>query len=345
MAFIFEQSDSEIYASHAGLAVAGPIINRHSGLRKRLKSIPLRHGILHIDLVRTYLGLLCQGKNDFEAVEEVRKDLFFQQALEIGRVPSSARLRQRFDEQAEALTQAADDCIVPMLKNLRATVSALPTGHVALHADVFCLDNSKTRKEGVARTYHGYDGYAPIGAYLGEEGWCVGLELRPGDQHSQKDFLFFLDRVLPRARALAGNRPLLITLDGAHDAAANREYLAREQIDYLIKWNPRKENPNDWKVRAEAEGRFVEVRPGKRVALFDEVVEWSFGERTGRAHGRPPGSAFADSRPGAGRLVDQPGCRQCGCRAGDSPLSAPGHLRAVSQRVQERPGSWRQLSS
>ena len=75
---------------------------------------------------------MCQGKNDFEAVEEVRKDLFFQQALEIGRVPSSARLRQRFDEQAEALTQAADDCIVPMLKNLRATVSALPTGHVAL---------------------------------------------------------------------------------------------------------------------------------------------------------------------------------------------------------------------
>jgi len=44
MAFIFEQSDSEIYASHAGLAVVGPIINRHSGLRKRLKSIPLRHG-------------------------------------------------------------------------------------------------------------------------------------------------------------------------------------------------------------------------------------------------------------------------------------------------------------
>ena len=77
MAFIFEQSDSEIYASHAGLAVAGPIINRHSGLRKRLKSIPLRHGIPHIDLVRTYQGLLCQGKNDFEAVEEVRKGSLF----------------------------------------------------------------------------------------------------------------------------------------------------------------------------------------------------------------------------------------------------------------------------
>ena len=81
---------------HAGLAVAGPIINRHSGLRKRLKSIPLRHGIPHIDLVRTYLGLLCQGKNDFEAVEEVRKDLFFQQALEIGLfIETLAQTRRR----------------------------------------------------------------------------------------------------------------------------------------------------------------------------------------------------------------------------------------------------------
>ena len=53
--------------------------------------------------------LLCQGKNDFEAVEGVRNDLFFRQALGIGRVPSSARLRQRFDEQAEALTEAADE--------------------------------------------------------------------------------------------------------------------------------------------------------------------------------------------------------------------------------------------
>ncbi len=81
-------------------------------------------------------------------------------------MPSSARLRQRFDEQAETLIQAVDDCLAPMLANLCATVTPMRTGHVALHADVFCLDNSKTHKAGVARTYHGYDGYAPIGAYL-----------------------------------------------------------------------------------------------------------------------------------------------------------------------------------
>jgi len=107
MAFIYEQSDREIYASHAGFAVAGPIITRQSGLKKRLKSIPLRNGIPHIDLLRTYLGLGYQCKNDFEAVKEVRNDPFFKYAPGIGWVPSSARLRQLLDEQAVEVTQEA----------------------------------------------------------------------------------------------------------------------------------------------------------------------------------------------------------------------------------------------
>ena len=135
-----------------------------------MKSVPLRHGIPHIDLMRTHLGLLCLAKNDFEAVEGIRDDAFLHHALGIARVPSSARLRQRFVEQALALTAAADDCLVPLLSNVKAPIAALPSGHVALHADVFCLDNDKTRKEGGSRTYQGYDGCAPIGAYLGEGG-------------------------------------------------------------------------------------------------------------------------------------------------------------------------------
>ena len=178
------------------------------------------------------------------------------------------------------MTQIADACLVPLLSNLQAPVTALPSGQVALHADVFCLDNSKTAREGVSRTYHGYDGYAPIGAYLGEEGWCVGLELRPGDQHSQKDFVFFLDRVLPRAKALAGERRLLITLDAGHDAAANREQLQNAQTDYLIKWNPHSEDPRAWAERARNEGRFQTVREDKRVAYFDETIEWTFKKQT-----------------------------------------------------------------
>lgn len=216
-------------------------------------------------------------------------------------MPSSARLRQRFDAQAQEYIWAADDTLMPLLRNLKAPITAEPSGHVALHADVFCLDNGQTRKEGVGRTYHGYDGYAPIGAYLGAEGWCVGAELRPGTQHSQKEFGFFLDRILPRSRTLADGRPLLLTLDGAHDARENRERLQREDgVDYLIKWNPRGEAPEAWQARAQDEGRFVSVRDGKREALFDETRRWRadgraytarhvvrLTERTVDRHGQP----------------------------------------------------------
>ena len=94
-----------------------------------------------------------------------------------------------------------------------------------------------------------------------------------GINTAKRIFPFFPDRTLPRARLLAGKRKLLVTLNGAHDTTANREQLMREQVDYLIKWNPRSENPESWKARAEARERLMEVRPGKRVTIFDEIVE------------------------------------------------------------------------
>ena len=63
--------------------------------------------IADIDILRSYLGLLCLGKSDFQAITGMRDDDFFQQALGIGRVPSTERLRQRLDE-------AAADGLVPL---------------------------------------------------------------------------------------------------------------------------------------------------------------------------------------------------------------------------------------
>jgi hypothetical protein len=40
-----------------------------------------------------------------------------------------------------------------------------------LDADVTPLNNAKTKKEGVSRTYKGDDGFAPMAAYLGQEGY------------------------------------------------------------------------------------------------------------------------------------------------------------------------------
>jgi hypothetical protein len=82
------------------------------------------------------------------------------------------------------------------------------------------LDNSQSKKEGVSRTYKGMDGYAPMAAYLGQEGYCLEMEPREGKQHCQKGTPQFLQRVIGRARQLTAT-PLLLRLDGGNDAIEN----------------------------------------------------------------------------------------------------------------------------
>ena len=180
--FTLQQSRTEVYTPNGGLALVGHCLNRHTSLTKTARTVAKRHGIPNIELIRTYLGLITLGKSDFEAVEPVRTDPFFKSALGIKQSPSSARLRQRFDEDAQGLTPLLDDASVEFLQSVEAPVSPLAMGHVALDMDVFPMDNSQTHKEGVSYTYKGYDGYAPLAAYLGQEGWCLGCELR----HAQR---------------------------------------------------------------------------------------------------------------------------------------------------------------
>ena len=54
----------------------------------------------HGDVVTSKIGLLALGKPDFEAVEALRVDPFFYQALGLDAVPSAATLRQRLDAWA-----------------------------------------------------------------------------------------------------------------------------------------------------------------------------------------------------------------------------------------------------
>jgi hypothetical protein len=175
--FIIEQSDDEFYTSHSGLALAGLCINRYSGLSQmiRRKMEKRTNIITDSDLLRCYLGLLCLGKSDYEAISSMRDDDYFKSSLSISQVPLPERLGQRLDEQAEAFLGIAQKCSLAMLKKAKAHLSALDTGPP--NADVFPMDNFGTKKEKVSYTYKGYDGYAPIAAYLGLEGWCLEAEL------------------------------------------------------------------------------------------------------------------------------------------------------------------------
>ncbi|VAW85352.1 Mobile element protein, partial [hydrothermal vent metagenome] len=266
----------ETYTSNAGLTLVGQCIQL-SLLEKSPFQKQQVGGIRHSDILKSYLSMACLGKSDFEAIENYRKDAYLQEAIGISHVPSSSRLRQRMDEQADDYRTVIDTSMMNFMIKARVPVTELPSGHVVLDLDVFPMDNSKTKKEGVSRTYKGHDGYAPLAAYLGEEGWCIACELREGKQHGQKEFIHTLERVIPRARSLT-SLPLLMRLDSGHDALENRLYLNDENVDYLIKWNPRREKKKSgmWLEKAEKLGDQViweAPRQGKRVATFSVTVK------------------------------------------------------------------------
>ena len=267
--FIIERSADEFYTSHSGLALVGLGINRFTSLNAKLKkAIPDTKDITNTDVIRSYLGLLSLGKSDYEAIADMKDDKFFQQSLGIKTVPSPETLRQRLDETGAIFQPLISSTYTEFIANAKGHVTPLAIGHVAVDMDVFCMDNSGTKKEGCSHTYHGYDGYAPIAAYLGEEGWCVNLEFRQGSQHSQSNVIPFLEETISRASSLT-SKPLLFRLDSAHDAVETRATLhGRKKLDYILKWNPRKQDLPAWLARGLKEGEVTEPRRGKRVAVF-----------------------------------------------------------------------------
>lgn len=124
----------------------------------------------------------------------------------------------QLDAQADGLLALTDELTVALLKNAGAPITPLACGLVPLDIHVFTQDKGKTRKEGVSRTYAGTDGYAPIAVYLGQEGWCVALELREGTHFSSRETEYTLERSLPRAQALTTAGLLVRWESGFHFA-------------------------------------------------------------------------------------------------------------------------------
>ena len=269
---ILEQSSEEFYTSHSGLVLAGACINQYSDLSRHVgRVVKGSDHIAEIDILRSYLGLLCLGKNDYQAIAAMREDDYFKQALGIGRIPSVERLRQRLDEAGDALIPVINRSSRTMLKRLKAPITGYRSGLVPLDVDVFPQDNSNTKKEGVSRTYKNYDGYAPMAAYLGKEGWCLEVELRPGSQHSQKGFVDFIKRVISGARELT-EQPLLVRADAGNCAQESLVALEdAEKTHYIVKWNPRSSDVLAWRDRVFAEGVVKTPREGKRVGTM--VIE------------------------------------------------------------------------
>ena len=256
------------------------------------KALPVRTGVATSDIVRSYLGLLVQGKSDFDAIENLRADAFFKRALGIGLLPSSPTLRQRLDAAAPVLAEHVLPMIERLLWRHAPEYGVLPCGWLPLDIDTFAMDNSGTAKEGVGRTYAGVDGYCPLAAYLGRHGFCLDLSLRPGTQHSTKGTDEDLRRIVPLAQRLSAagpKAPVLARLDSGFDAAAlmaSMESLnapGLPQVDWLIKWNPRCADAAELANERDAAGASWEhPRRGKRVSTWEQEVQVPGVQRTVR---------------------------------------------------------------
>ena len=281
----------------AGLALVGHYLAALRPTLERLDArLPVKSGVANSDIVRSYVGLLVQGKSDFDAIENFRGDTFYKQALGIALLPSSPTLRQRMDAKAVELFDFVPSMIQTLLAGQRPDYGVLPCGWLPLDIDTFAMDNGGTAKEGVGRTYAGVDGYCPLAAYLGQHGFCLELALRPGVQHSASETDFNLQRVIPMAQRLSAashgshkSAPILARLDSGFDSArlmgeieaCNRTGLQGPrrgpewpQVDWLIKWNPRKTDVAALAARLDAEAatHWESPRAGKRVTLWEQAV-------------------------------------------------------------------------
>lgn len=165
-------------------------------------------------------------------------------------IPSAETLRQRFDMIGDSLRKDIQQANVDMLREMHIEPTALDNGFVPVDIDVTPFDNSKSNKEGVSRTYKGFDGYAPIMAYIGTEGYLVNLELRIGKQHCQKETPDSLRETIELCRQLT-EKPLLIRLDSGNDASENigifmEESYKYNNVSFIIKRNPRQESKEEW---------------------------------------------------------------------------------------------------
>lgn len=271
----------------SGLGIIGGMLGT-SNFRKRIdcKNIDSKRSqpqIKNGDICLTYIGLLAQGETAYDSVRQFDDDPeYFKSALGILRdIPSPETLRQRMDDIGDSLRSELLGANVEMFTSYGIEPTPLPTGHVPLDMDVTPFDNSKTKKEGVSRTYKGFDGYAPMMAYIGREGFMANTELREGKQHSQAHTPEFLKETLAIAHQMT-DKPLLVRLDSGNDAAENYGILIEDGAFFIVKRNPRKESKEAWLEKLRDECKDIRhPRDGKTVYVGSTKKTVSYTTESG----------------------------------------------------------------
>jgi len=257
-------STTETIESKGGLILAGKIAKK-AGLARIKSAFVNRAGAVIVSL----FGLMMEGKSDFESMGEKRGSLFFKEALALPFVYAKETARLYLERMA-----ADADAIIAQLRESSAKIISQAPLHglwiqgrhyLPVDIDTTAMDNSKTKKEGASRTYQGFDGFHPILAYIGKEGYMLDCELRPGSQHCQKGTAAFIEGLMGRLRGIQPGGRLLFRMDAGNDAFETLKAATGKGSYCVIKRNKRQESDEKWLKIAKRRGMRVESRKGKKV--------------------------------------------------------------------------------
>jgi len=267
------QQGSENLNSNGGIALAGALLGGLRNLDRldHMKMGKIKKGwISHSDILKSAAGLLVLGRSDFADIELFRKDKLFRDSLRLRRVASEETLRQRLDgiSNENGEQTLLDDAVAELLSKVEG-FGKEKTSHgsyIPLDIDVSVQDNSGSRKEEVSWTYKNVDGYAPIFAYLGTEGYMLANELRNGSQHSAKGAVKFVERCLDMTDQLELDpETILVRVDSGHDDQKFISALLKRNVKFLIKRNLRREPLEQYLAMARRLGQKQQTHDGKNV--------------------------------------------------------------------------------
>lgn len=232
------EQTNEMILDKFGMEIVEFLISQ-THLASRLNSaksetIKRNPGYSNGDIAKSYIGLLCLGKNKFAEIEPLRSDYDFRTFLKLERVPSPAVLEHRLDEAA--LSEEWKQIILEESLHLLRKVGA-PINPVTVHGKSFIPVDVAT----------------PF-AFIGKEGYCLSF----GQETS----------VTVRAAEQLAEGPFLWRLEAkeGYEIAAK---LLDLHIDFVMKLQT---DASTWVETARKHGTCSSEREGKNV-YFGSVAE------------------------------------------------------------------------
>ena len=260
------QTTRENIESKGGLFLAGKLAAK-AGLNA-IKSAFVNSAAT---VIISMYALMLEGKSTFESTGEKRHSQFFKEAFGLDFVYAKETVRlylEKMSDDADGIIKQLRESSVKIIEKAPLHGIWIDKRHyLPVDIDTLALDNSKSNKEGVSRTYRRFDGFHPIMAYAGKEGYMLDCELRPGSQRCQNGTPAFIESVIEQLKKIQKGGRFLFRFDSGNDAWETLKAIACAGKGHccIIKRNNRRENEQEWLERARRGGVRTDPREGKKV--------------------------------------------------------------------------------